>query len=421
LRTVAYEPDDIITNGENAAMLSFIIAELEAALDDDLTAAERDQIAAMLWDLALTLEEGSLDDARERLQRAQERLAEAMRNGASDAEIQRLMDELRAATENYLDLLAQEVEPEERTDQPDNDQETTSVTDEEIQALMDRIQELMEEGRMAEAAELMQQLNELLENLQMSEGEGGEGRRNPGEQSLDDIGETLREQQDLADDAFRELQEQFNPGQDLGQQQQGQQGQQGQMDGQQGQQQGMTGDGDGSENPDGQPGEQSLAERQQALREMLEEQQRALPGLTGEQAESAREALEQAERAMEQAEEALREGNLRSAIDRQAQALNALREGLRDLGAALADNNTADDLAGEGENQGEAADRSAQRDPLGRELGNAGRGGSEGDVLGDQDLAQRAEELLGEIQRRSSELDRPDQELEYLRRLLDLF
>lgn len=419
LRTIAYEPEDIITRSENAAMLSFVIQELETALEDDLTADERDAIAVMLWDLALTLEEGSLDDARERLRRAQERLAEAMRNGASDEEIARLMDELRAATDNYLDLLAQEAEPQDRTDQPDSDQDTTSVSDEEIQALMDRIQELMEEGRMAEAAELMEQLNALLENLQMSEGEGGEGRQSPGEQSLDDIGETLRDQQDLADDAFRELQQQANPGQQQGQQNQGQEGQQGQMQGQQGGQEGMTGD--GGDRPEGQPGQQSLAERQEALRDMLEQQRRALPGLTGEEAQSARDAFEEAERAMEQAEEALREGNLRTAIDRQAQALNALREGLRDLGAALADNTTTDDLPGEGENQGEAADQATQRDPLGRELGNMGRLGSQGGVLGDQDLAGRARDLLDEIQRRSSELDRPQDELDYLRRLLDQF
>ena len=48
--------------------------------------------------LAILLEEGDLGDALERLRRAQERLSEAMKNGASDQEIAELMQELREAT-----------------------------------------------------------------------------------------------------------------------------------------------------------------------------------------------------------------------------------------------------------------------------------------------------------------------------------
>ena len=46
-----------------------------------------DQVAEILWNAAMELEVGDLDDALERLRRAQERLSEAMRQGASDEEI----------------------------------------------------------------------------------------------------------------------------------------------------------------------------------------------------------------------------------------------------------------------------------------------------------------------------------------------
>jgi hypothetical protein len=50
----------------------------------------------------MLLEDGDIGDALERMRAAQERLSEAMRNGASEEEIARLMQELRDATQDYL-------------------------------------------------------------------------------------------------------------------------------------------------------------------------------------------------------------------------------------------------------------------------------------------------------------------------------
>ena len=124
---------------------------------------------------------------------------------------------------------------------------------------------------------------------------------------------------------------------------------------------------------------------------------------------------------MEGAEEALREGDLAEAIDRQAEAMDALRNGMRQLGQALAENQTAD--PGQGSEQGQAAGRPTpgQRDPLGREMGNMGQMGTDRSLLNGEDINRRAEELLGEIRRRSAERDRPEVERDYLRRLLDQF
>jgi len=325
-----------------------------------------------------------------------------------------------------------------------------SFTQDELQALMDRIQELMEEGRMAEAAELMEQLNELMENLRITQGEGGEGGpRTPGQQSMEDLAETLENQQDLADDAFRDLQERSNSGQQQGQQQQGgqdgqqgqqgeqgqgQQGQQGQsgqqggQDGQQGQGQGVgedgtsSGQGDQGEGGEGEGGaEQGLAERQQILRDELNRQRNGLGSLEGEAGDIARRSLERAEGAMDGAEQALRDGDLAEAIDRQSEALDALRNGMRSLSEALAENQITE--PGQGSEQGEAGTRvePARRDPLGRELGNTGQAGTDENMLSDEDINRRAEELLGEIRRRSAEQERPEIERDYLRRLLDRF
>ena len=361
---------------------------------DDWTPEARDDLAAQLWELALLIEEGELANARERLRRAQERLDEAMRNGASPDEIAELMDELREATRDYMEMLAEQMEPDDENggDQRDRgeEDEQMAVTQSQIQELMDRIQELMEEGRMDEAAELMAQLNALLENLQMTRGEGGEPM--PGDQTMQDLGDTLNDQQGLADQTFQELQDQF--GEDPG---------------------------DGKD-----PGEideeamQELAERQQALRERLRDQQLGeVPGEGTPEADDGLDALEDAERAMERAAEALDEGDARAALQRQAEALDAIREGLRSFrDAQRADQRER--TAGQGDPRQGEVDGSG-RDPLGRERGDSRDGGELGSVVPGEDPRERARELLDEIRRRSAELERPEDERDYLNRLIERF
>lgn len=448
LRAVSNRPDELFPDETTYLRLRAIIRRLEAMETSGLSDEVQDELSLALWELAVQLEEGSLADARARLERAQERLEEAMRNGASDEEIAELMQELREAMSDYMQQLANEMEPSDNdgTDQPDQQQNGETITQDELQALMDRIQELMEEGRMAEAMELMEQLNELMENLQMTEGgEGGEGGpRTPGQQSMEDLAETLRDQQDLTDEAFRDLQEQFNqgqeqvqdPGDQSGQQpgqqpgEQGQDGQDGQGGQQPGQQQGQgQGQGDNTQggltDESGQGGEggggaQSLAERQQALRDGLNQLRNGLPGLSGDAADNAEQSLERAEGAMDGAEDALRDGDLAEAIDQQAEAMDALRDGLRNLGQALAENQMDELEEGQGTQTGNAEGRPEpeRRDPLGRQIGNSGQFGTEESMLQDE-INRRAEELLQELRNRSADQERPQLELDYLRRLLD--
>ncbi len=443
LRAVSNQPEGFFTSETIYLRMRTIIRRLDNMAEFGMTDEGQAEIVEAMWDLAIQLEDGRLADARERLRRAQERLAEAMRNGASDEEIAELMQELREATNDYLRMLAEQAEPGDGTDMADNGQQGQTMGMDELQALMDRIEELMQEGRMAEAQELMDQLNQLMENLRVTQGEGGDGPQTPGQQSMQDLAETLRDQQDLSDDAFRDLQQQGEgqrgernqPGQQ-GQQGQGQsegqpQGQQGQsgdqpgQGGQSGQGQGVGDDSrSGEERDNGAGGEgdaRGLADRQQALREELQRQREGLPNLPGDAGDAARQSLDRAEGAMDGAEQALREGDLPGAIDRQAEAMDALRNGMRELGQALAENQNAQ--PGQGAEQGQASNSrdGNQRDPLGREMGNTGQLGTDQNLLGNLDINRRAEELLDELRRRSAEQDRPEIERDYLRRLLDQF
>jgi hypothetical protein len=222
------------------------------------------------------------------------------------------------------------------------------------------------------------------------------------------LGDALRDQQELSDDSFREMQqgggqpgEEFGEnGQEPGQDQPGQ-GQDGDQEGQGGQDQG------------------SLTDRQRGLRERLDDLQRGqLPGDGTEQGEEGRRNLDRAGRAMEEAEEALRRGDLDGALDRQAEAMEAMRDGLQDFGEALAEEQR-ENRDGQGNQEFGSADPNG-RDPLGREPGDAARIGSDENMV-QNDPNMRAQELLDEIRRRSGELARPSEELDYLKRLLQLF
>lgn len=419
LRAISYRPTEGLFRSEAAYLrLRVILRQLEAkAAGDGLSEMARDEIAQALWDLGLLLEDGDVGDALARMRAAQERLSEAMKNGATEEEIARLMQELRDATEDYL---RQKMQQAQRENPEGSDQRSAEnmmqMTQQDLQDMMDRIQELMEQGRFAEAQQALEEFQQMMENMQVTQG-GAQSGSSAGQQAMEGLADTLRQQQGLSDQAFRDLQEQFNPGAQAGQSQ-GNEGRSGgdgrgqSHDGQQGQGGGQGGAGQ----PQAGDGERSLADRQEALRRELERQRQGLPQLGGEAGRAAREALERAGRAMQGAEEALRGDDLAGAIDNQADAMEALREGMRNMGEALAEQQNPG-----GQGDAEGAPGKAQADPLGREAGQGRQAGTQDNLLQGEDVYRRARDLLDEIRRRSGEGGRPDVELDYLRRLLERF
>jgi uncharacterized protein (TIGR02302 family) len=404
LRAITHLPEDLEINNRAYLRLRVAMKRLEAEAAT-LPDAARDEIAEELWQVAILIEDGDLTSAKDRLKRAQDRLDEAIRKGASPEEIQELMDEMRDAMNDYMREMAENM-PKDPNDETSRNEDGPTITQDQLQQMMDKLQQLMEEGKTAEAAELAEQLRQMMENMQMVEGDGsGQGQGGPGQQAMRDLGETLRGQQGLSDDAFRDLQdgqegnggtEQADP--------EGEGGEQGQTDG------------------SGGKAGKTLAERQEDLRQRLEQldQNGRLPGEGTEPGTEGRRKLEDARRAMRDAEDALRDGDLPGALDRQAEAMDALRDGIRDLGEALAQENRREGQGQPGQANG-GEDPREGRDPLGRQTGESLHIGSDDNLLQDKDIYRRAEELLGEIRRRSGDLTRPEGERDYLQRLLDLF
>ena len=414
LRAISYKPETGFDNKKAYLLTRSVIRRLELNASAPLSDALRDQVAEMLWKAALQIEDGDLSDAEKRLKRAQDRLSEALKNGATEDEIAKLTQELSRAMQDYLQKLARDAENDPAQQQAQNG-ETRQITQDQLQKMLDRIQELQKQGRNAEAQQLLDQLNEMMKNITTAKRQQGQGQ---GQQAMRDLQDTLRQQQDLSDEAFKKLQEQFN--QERGSAGRGQEGQGNQ--------------GDPGTAPLGSPGGESnqaengtpralsqeeLTKRQESLRQLLQSQRQGLPDGNSPQGREALKSLERAERNMGRASRDLAEGNLSGALDKQAQALDALREGIDNMDRAMA--GSQNDGAGQQGSQAGRPDPNSRNDPLGRQAGSVGRLGSSDPLASGPDSSKRARELLDEIRRRSGDRSRPKMERDYLERLLDRF
>jgi hypothetical protein len=365
-----------------------------ARLEDTRPAAD------MLWEVALQAEFGDAADARKALENAQKALAEAIRRGASQEEIDRLTDVLRQAQKTYMQALVQEALREGKMAQSEEDSEQRngqSMSREQIEEMLKEVQRLTEQGRTEEALALLDKLNQMMNNMeiQLTRGSGGEQMDEQERQmneTIEGLSDTMAEQRQLRDETQKE-----------GQEQQGQQGQQDQQ---------AAGD---------------LAQRQEKLQRELEKAQRGMEGQKGEgqgqgrdqmgqengQGEGqrqAQESLDRAQGAMGRAGKHLRDGEWSQAQRAQEDALRHMRDGAEALSRDALQTRQA--KSGE-EEQGE-------RDPLGRSMGAVG---GTGENVGVPDAVQkeRAREILDELRRRAQDPRRPEQEREYLRRLLERF
>ncbi len=96
--------------------------------------------------------------------------------------------------------------------------------------MLDRMYRLARSGAKDAAKQLLDQMRAMLDNLQMAQPNGDMGDGDDMQQALDELGDMIRQQQQLRDRTFRQGQDQRRQ-----QRQQGQRGQQGQQNDQMGQ------------------------------------------------------------------------------------------------------------------------------------------------------------------------------------------
>ncbi|MCC5976882.1 MAG: TIGR02302 family protein [Salinarimonas sp.] len=375
----------------------------QARSDEDLI-----DVADWLWAMALDIEDGGLSDAEQALRAAQERLQQAMDEGASEEELAQLMEELREAMDAFMQELARRMmENEDSAEAPRMPSgEQQMITQQDLQDMMDAMQEAMRNGDMAEAQRLMDELRNIMQNLQTAQ--RGDMYSDPHTRELnrqfDELDAITREQQQLRDDTFGDAQRQRR-------------GEQAEGDGQQG-------EGEGRQEGEG-PGD--LTEQQQALRDRLQELQERMRelGMQGEQG------LDDAEGAMGDAEGALGEGRPDDAVDAQGRALEGLQQGLQGMAEQMQQmfgegqgegGGQPGEMRGEGGNgqMGRMDGREGRdTDPLGRPTRDRGRFESDVRVPGaDESPARRARRILEELRDRLADPGLPGEERDYFERLL---
>ncbi|GGB39763.1 hypothetical protein GCM10011316_09740 [Roseibium aquae] len=362
--------------------MDYAYRQVVAARTDD----ELKSLLPLLWDLALTIEDGDLSMAERALRDAQEALRDALENGASDEEIERLTQELREALNDYMQALAEQLRSNPQAMQPFNSQQQ-NLSQQDLSQMLDRIEELARTGSRDAARELLAQMQQMLENLQAGRPQQmPDGMTSEMMEMLNELGEMIQRQQQLMDQTH-----QFNQNQ-----QQGQQGQQQQRG--QGQQQ-MTAE----------QLQQMLDQLQQGQGDLAQQLQQLMDQL-GQNGMGENEALGEAGDSMGQAQDSLGQGQGQQALGQQGDALDALRRGAQGM---------AQQMMGQGEGPGMAQGRSPMdEDPLGRPRRTEGPDFGNRVQVPDEIDVQRARRILEELRRRFSDPDRPQIELDYLERLL---
>ncbi len=356
----------------------------EARTDEQLK-----DVVALLWELAVEIEDGDLSEAMKQLQAARKALEEALKRGASEEEIARLTQQLREAMNRYLQSMAQQMRNARRDGRPPQQGDMRELSQQDLNRMLDRIEDLARTGSRDAARQMLSQLDNLLKNLQP--GMQTSGPPTPQEQALNELQRMMREQQKLMDETWRARPREERPGN--------------------GEQRPRGKGGDASSPPGASPRNgdlEDLARRQKQLEGALSDLMKRMEN-RGAQAP---EGLKKSRRAMEGAAGALGGGKRGKALNKQAEALKALREGASRLAEQVARQR------GQGRAGRFGRNRSGT-DPLGRPLRDYGENaGPDENMVPDESAVERARRILEALRERANRHDRPRSELDYIDRLL---
>jgi uncharacterized protein (TIGR02302 family) len=425
IEALMIDPDRFQTGAGPFLGLQAILKRLQMARTDD----QLRETADLMWEMALQLEEGDLSSAERDLRAAQQALRDAMNRGASDEELRKLMDQMRAALDKFMQELAErqmrdQNNQDQQADNQRQDPNTRFITPQDLRSMLDRMEDMARSGNMTDAQRMLDQLQNLLENLQTARRQSQQNSaQREMNRALNQLDQMMRDQQELRDQTFQESQRNQQRSQ-RNQRQRNQQGQRQQGQRQPGQQQDQ-GDDQGDDDQDSADNQndnaQGLQQRQEALRKQLQELQKRMRdmGMPPEQG------FGDAEGAMGDAEQQLGEGTGQGkgkAVDSQGKALEGLRRGAQSLAQQMQQQGgqPGEQSGGPGDpnGPGQRGRDSANPDPLGRESRDRNDNSrSRYDPLG-VPAAQRAQRVLEELRKRLGDPSRPREELDYLERLL---
>ena len=171
------------------------LKQAKTSLEHAHSDADLLDVAALLWAMAQQLENGDASKAERDLRAAEQALREALQRGASDEEIQKLMQQLREAANRFMSEMAR--------NSPDSSPEDQNVQSQDMDKMMDQMEDAARNGSREDAQAMLDQMQEMFENMRNAQ----DGQESPAEREMQkQIGELeklLKDQQSLRDDTFR--------------------------------------------------------------------------------------------------------------------------------------------------------------------------------------------------------------------------
>jgi uncharacterized protein (TIGR02302 family) len=359
-------PEGLIERSGHHLGIRTAASQLHRATGTD----DKKAVVDLLWEIALSIEDGDLSDALMALEALRRELQQALAEGASPEEIAALMDQLRAALNRYLEAMARQMQQAmERGELQPQTGAAQEMRAQDLQRMLDMIENMARSGARDAAQELLAQLENILRNLQPGMAGQMDQGDSPMGQMLQELGELMRNQQQLMDETFQL--------------------------------------------PDGSDQGEGLAADQDALAQMLED----LMAQLGEQGMQSPQSFGQAQRSMEGAAGSLRGNQRDPALSQQGDALEALREGAQAMAQQLMQQQGNGDQGFQQGMRGEP--RGGERDPLGRPTPRRGEDyGPDRNMIPSEAAVERAREILEYLRNRANERTRPRIERDYIDRLL---
>ena len=332
-------------------------------------------VIALLWNLALRVEDGNLSLAMRQVRDAQQALENLLRNPeATEEDIAEVMHDLRSALAEYMNELARELQKriaEDGGQWPMISPEMFSqnVSPDALANFLNQLEQQMRDGNRDSAQDMLSKLQQFMDMLDPSVARPMPQDMQMMEQGIGELQELINRQEDLLQQTRRQT---LNPDSDV----------------------------------------QDHKVEQESLRYILGQLMLEADEKIGEIPKS----MGLAEQEMRSSAEALGEGQPAQSVPHQEQALEYLKQAQQSL---------ADQLMARMKQMTGMMLGGGRLDPLGRSSGNKnGNGnplfGSPVKIPSDAER-KRAQEVLELLRRRSGERDRPEMELQYYDRLLKQF
>lgn len=400
------------------------LAAIYYLLEYDKSPAAIPKAQQRMWELALHMEEGQVEQTARALDRARQAARDALNkaiHNPSAANRQNLENKLRAlqqAIEQHMQALLRQAEHHHSLT-PFNPNQR-HLTDRELEKLAEQARQAVKQGNMQQAQQRLAQLERLLDQLRNGQAQVGRNnqrharQRQQGKQQMGALQDLIQREGGLLDHAQTRADQ---PRLDRG-------------------------------HPKTMPVDPDAARKadrrvQQALRRALGELMQEFGDLTGKVPQG----LGQADQAMQHSSTDLAKGNDQAASDAQEKAIAALQKGGQQMSRTMAQQfgtgQQSDEAEGQQGGRGEMGMQEQQgegngngspygnrgmgggrgRDPLGRRLGDGSAGADEAnDVkIPEKPGYQQSRQIENELRDREAQRGRPQQELDYIKRLLKQF